>query len=73
MHTGLHCRWFLVVAATFLAAQTQAQPRFTFDTTPGQLAKDVVPAFMAPTMIKSGRRKASGLMTIPPIRSDRGR
>ena len=34
----------MVVAATFLAAQTQAQPRFTFDTTPGQLGKDVVPS-----------------------------
>ena len=42
----MNSRWriFLVVAATFLAAQAQAQPRFTFDTTPGQLVKDVVPS-----------------------------
>lgn len=35
---------FLVVAATFLVAQAPAQPRFTFDATPGLLGKDVVPS-----------------------------
>jgi hypothetical protein len=44
MQTSFRCGIFLVVAATFLAAQTQAQPRFTFDTTPGPLGKDVVPS-----------------------------
>ena len=44
MHTSLRWRMFLVVAATFLAAQAPAQPRFTFDATPGQLGKDVVPS-----------------------------
>jgi hypothetical protein len=36
-------RLFLGVAAILLAAQAPAQPRFTFDATPGQLPKDVVP------------------------------
>lgn len=44
MHTSRCWRTLLVVAATFLAAQAPAQPRFNFDATPGQLGKDVVPA-----------------------------
>ncbi|MEO6744443.1 MAG: M1 family metallopeptidase [Caldimonas sp.] len=34
----------LMAGAAFLAAQALAQPRFDFDATPGQLAKDVVPS-----------------------------
>ena len=39
-------RWRIVLAfvATLLAMQVQAQPRYTFDATPGQLSKDVVPS-----------------------------
>lgn len=44
MHTSLRLRIFLGAAAILLAAQAPAQPRFTFDATPGQLAKDVVPS-----------------------------
>jgi aminopeptidase N len=44
MHASLDWRVFLVAAATFFAAQAAAQPRFAFDATPGQLAKDVVPS-----------------------------
>jgi len=44
MPTSLRWRIFLVVAATFFAAHAAAQPRFTFDATPGQLPKDVVPS-----------------------------
>jgi aminopeptidase N len=44
MRTSLRWRIFLVAAATFLAAQAPAQPRFTFDATPGQLGKNVVPS-----------------------------
>jgi aminopeptidase N len=44
VHASLDWRVFLVAAATLLAAQAPAQPRFTFDATPGPLAKDVVPS-----------------------------
>jgi len=44
MQSSLPWRTFLVVAAMFLAADAAAQPRFTFDATPGQLPKDVVPS-----------------------------
>ncbi len=44
MQMSFRSRIFLMVAATFLAAQALAQPRFTFDATPGQLGKDVVPS-----------------------------
>ena len=44
MHTRLYWRMFLVVAATFLGLHASAQPRFTFDGTPGQLGKEVVPS-----------------------------
>ncbi|MEO7336137.1 MAG: M1 family metallopeptidase, partial [Caldimonas sp.] len=37
-------RMVLMVVAVFLAVNASAQPRFTFDATPGQLAKDVVPS-----------------------------
>jgi len=44
MHTSLRWWMFLVVASTCLVGQALAQPRFTFDATPGQLGKDVVPS-----------------------------
>lgn len=44
MHTSLRWRVFVVVAAVFFAAQAPAQPRFTFDATPGQLPKDAIPS-----------------------------
>ena len=44
MHTSLRWKTFFLVAATFFAAQAPAQPRFTFDGTPGQLPKEVVPS-----------------------------
>ncbi len=42
MHTSVGWKIFLGVAAMLFAAQVLAQPRFTFDATPGQLPKDVV-------------------------------
>jgi aminopeptidase N len=44
MHTCQRLKLILVVATTFISAHALAQPRFTFDTTPGQLGKDVVPS-----------------------------
>ena len=44
MLTNLRWRTFVVVAVTLFAANAAAQPRFTFDATPGQLPKDVVPS-----------------------------
>jgi aminopeptidase N len=44
MQTRLRWNVFLVVAAMLVAANAAAQPRFTFDATPGQLPKDVVPS-----------------------------
>ena len=44
LHTSPLWRIFLGFAAILVAAQVLAQPRFTFDTTPGQLPKDVVPS-----------------------------
>jgi aminopeptidase N len=44
MHTSVGWKIFLGVAAMLFAAQVLAQPRFTFDATPGQLPKDVVPS-----------------------------
>jgi len=44
MQTSLRWRIFLGVTAMFFAANAAAQPRFTFDATPGQLPKDVVPS-----------------------------
>ena len=43
-HTRLRCTRFLLLAMAFLATQAPAQPRFTFDETPGRLPKDVVPS-----------------------------
>lgn len=42
--TSLRWRIVLAIAATVLVTHAQAQPRFTFDGTPGQLVKDVVPS-----------------------------
>jgi aminopeptidase N len=44
MLTSLCWRIFLVAAVAFFAAHAPAQPRYTFDATPGQLGKDVVPS-----------------------------
>ena len=44
MQTSLRWKISLVAAATLFAANAAAQPRFTFDATPGQLPKDVVPS-----------------------------
>ena len=44
MKTFAHGWQLCLVALTLFAAPAQAQPRFTFDATPGQLSKDVVPS-----------------------------
>ena len=44
MRTGLSWTVFVGFAAILLAGQVVAQPRFAFDTTPGQLPKNVVPS-----------------------------
>jgi aminopeptidase N len=44
MQTSLRWRILLGVASILFVAHAQGQPRFTFDATPGQLPKDVVPS-----------------------------
>jgi aminopeptidase N len=44
MQTSVRWMTLLVAAVMLFAAPAQAQPRYTFDATPGQLPKDVVPS-----------------------------